>query len=318
MKELISIIIPVYNVEKYVDECIKSVINQTYQNIEIILIDDGSKDESGNICDEYGKKDKRIKVIHIDNGGVSKARNIGLDQAKGQYITFIDADDYVEENYIEQLYEQCKIDNVDISITGTTDFKDDNLEIECKSRKYKKIINSETAIKEILNEKFFVSVIWGKMYKKELWNNIRFNLNTKIAEDLEVLYVILKKCNLINVDTTKLLYNYRIRNTSAIQQKYNKHFEKEIDIVDEIREDIKKQYPKIYDYAIKRYIRINLTCILRYYKEKGELQGVEHLINNIKKYKFKKYTKVKFKRKVKITIVVYLGWMLKFIRIKYI
>lgn len=103
MEELISVIVPVYNVEKYIDKCINSIINQTYKNLEIILVDDGSPDNCGNICDEYSKKDNRIIVIHKENGGVSSARNIGIKNAKGKWITFVDSDDWIENDYVEKL-----------------------------------------------------------------------------------------------------------------------------------------------------------------------------------------------------------------------
>ena len=306
MNKLISVIIPVYNVEKYIEQCIKSVVNQTYKNIEILLVNDGSTDKSGEICSEYAKKDNRIKVVYTENLGVSNARNIGLDEAKGEYLTFIDADDYVDERYIEQLYTQCKNTNSDISITGTIDFKDEDNKIKHKPPYYTKTLNKEAAIKEMLNEKYYVGVVWGKMYKKQLWDEIRFNLNTRIAEDLEVLYYILKKATLVSVDTTKLLYHYRIRNGSVVNQKYNKDFENEVNIVDKIREDVEKEFPEIYDYAIKRYVASNFGCIMRYYRENKETKGVKHLKNNIKKYKLKKYTKVGTARKIKIAILVYI------------
>ena len=115
MNKLVSIIIPVYNVEKYLAECIESVLKQTYQNIEILLIDDGSPDNSGKICDEYEEKDSRVRVIHKENGGVSSARNVGLEQANGEYITFIDSDDFVSESYIEELYIALENGNSDLA-----------------------------------------------------------------------------------------------------------------------------------------------------------------------------------------------------------
>lgn len=111
--ELISVVVPIYNVEKYIEKCIDSIINQTYTNLEIILVDDGSPDKCGKICDEYAKRDKRIKVIHKENGGVSSARNIGLDNLNGEYVTFIDADDYISNNYCEELLNALKTENAD-------------------------------------------------------------------------------------------------------------------------------------------------------------------------------------------------------------
>lgn len=120
MEELISIIVPVYNVEKYIRRCVDSIINQSYKNIEIILVDDGSIDKSGLICDEYSKKDERIKIIHKENGGLGFARNSGLEIAKGEYVTFIDGDDYVGINHIESLLSLIKEKGTDTCIAGYT------------------------------------------------------------------------------------------------------------------------------------------------------------------------------------------------------
>ena len=113
--ELISIVIPIYNVEKYIEKCLDSVIKQTYKNIEIILVDDGSPDNCGKICDSYANNDKRIQVIHKENGGLSDARNVGIERANGKYITFVDSDDYIELDYIEYLYTLIKKYNTKIS-----------------------------------------------------------------------------------------------------------------------------------------------------------------------------------------------------------
>ena len=115
-KPLITIIIPVYKVEDYLDKCVESVVNQTYKNLEIILVDDGSPDNCPKMCDDWAKKDKRIKVIHKENGGLSDARNKGIDIAKGEFITFIDSDDYVENNYVEFLYNLVRENHAEISM----------------------------------------------------------------------------------------------------------------------------------------------------------------------------------------------------------
>lgn len=107
-KNVVSIIVPGYNVEKYIITCLESIENQTYQNFEVIIIDDGSTDNTGNICDQFSKKDNRFKVWHTQNGGISKARNIGLEKAKGEYIVFIDSDDYVHKDYIKRLTETIR------------------------------------------------------------------------------------------------------------------------------------------------------------------------------------------------------------------
>ena len=117
-EKLISVIVPVYNVERYLRQCIESITNQSYKNLQIILIDDGSKDNSGKICDEYAEKDKRVEVIHKENTGVSAARNTGLDNAKGEWITFVDADDWVEKNFCEILIKKATENESDCIACG--------------------------------------------------------------------------------------------------------------------------------------------------------------------------------------------------------
>lgn len=127
--ERISVIVPVYNVEKYLDKCVQSILNQTYENIELVLIDDGSTDGSSKICDKYGKIDSRVKVIHKENGGLSSARNRGIDEAVGKFITFIDSDDYIHHQMLEILYEGIIKNKSDISICEYRRF-DENETIE--------------------------------------------------------------------------------------------------------------------------------------------------------------------------------------------
>ena len=128
MQKLISIIIPIYDVQCYLRKCIDSVINQTYKNLEIILVDDESPDNCGEICEEYAKKDNRIKVIHKKNGGLSSARNAGLDVCTGEYVSFIDSDDFVEETYIEELCNMIEKNEADISMANRYKVQDDKIE----------------------------------------------------------------------------------------------------------------------------------------------------------------------------------------------
>ncbi len=124
MNDLVSVIIPIYKVEPYIRECLDSVINQTYRNLEIILVDDGSPDGCPKICDEYAENDSRIKVVHKENGGLSDARNKGLDVASGEYITFVDSDDVVHKAYVEFLYDNLKKTNSDVSVCQSVSFRD--------------------------------------------------------------------------------------------------------------------------------------------------------------------------------------------------
>ena len=185
---LVSIIIPIYNAEEYIEECIKSIITQTYKNIEIILINDGSRDNSINICKEYLKKDKRIIIINQLNKGVSTARNSGITIAKGEYITFIDADDTIEKEHINHLVNTIKKTKTDLSICGIqrTYKKEKNISTNILTETI--ILDKKNTYKEMLLNQDISGYVWNKLYKKEILNQMKqnyFNESISIAEDYE-------------------------------------------------------------------------------------------------------------------------------------
>jgi len=186
MSDLISIIIPVYNVEKYLERCVKSVINQTYKNLEIILVDDGAKDNSGKMCDELSKLDSRIKVIHKENGGLSDARNFGLKIATGDYIGFVDSDDYIADDMYETLYHTIKNNNADISIVSFYEMYKEKV-IGVRDSGNLEILSKQEAMKELLIDTKIQSYAWNKLFKKELFNDLKFPTG-KNFEDIELLY----------------------------------------------------------------------------------------------------------------------------------
>lgn len=172
---LISVIIPVYNVEKYLERCIESVCNQSYKNLEIILIDDGSTDGSGRICDKKREGDVRIIVYHKENGGQGTARNKGLDLCSGKYITFLDSDDMMESSCIEELYDFLVKNNLDISACNYARYTEDGHMISLFEEKYDDfIVNGIEAQRRIWYAECINLAPWGKLYRKELWKNIRF------------------------------------------------------------------------------------------------------------------------------------------------
>ena len=304
-KEKISVIVPVYNVEKYLKKCIDSIIAQTYTNLEIILLDDGSKDDSGKICDEYKEKDNRIIVIHKKNTGVSSTRNEGLKNITGSYVTFIDSDDYIEPDMIEILFNAIKKYNSDISICGTNDFNE-NYDLVKQSKCNRMIeMDKKSALKELLDEEAFKCVCWGKLYDVKLFNNIKFNEKTKIAEDLEVIYRLFDICDSI-VYVPENKYNYIYRKNSVTKEIFNENWIREIEISKEILDFIKKKYSDIYEYAAKRYVRINVTCILKILNSTYNKNDIIQLRNNIKPY-WKYYIKNKYgRKKFKIIILILL------------
>ena len=212
-KALISIIIPVYKVEKYLEKCIQSVINQTYENLQIILVDDGSPDNCGKICDEYAKKDHRIEVIHKSNGGLSDARNKGLEIAKGEYIGFVDSDDYIEADMYEVLYNLLKQYNADVSICNFYTVSQGKISIKNADNGINEY-NRIEILKEILLDKNIQSYAWNKLYKKELFDEIKYPIGKKY-EDIGTTFYLLEKCNKVVV-TGKSEYYYINRQDSIV------------------------------------------------------------------------------------------------------
>ncbi len=217
--DLISIIVPIYNVEKYLKKCVESICNQTYQNLEIILVDDGSPDKCGEICDGYAKADKRIKVIHKKNGGLSSARNAGLDIAKGEYISFIDSDDYIASDFIEKLYLLCIKNDADIAECGFTKFQD-KIKIEKLDEDIKIYTSKEMQTRMYSNNYVGTTVVWNKLYKKYIYNDLRFPIG-KINEDEFCTYKALYNCNKNIVVTNKALYYYRYNPSSIMGKKFD-------------------------------------------------------------------------------------------------
>lgn len=227
MKPKISIIVPVYNVESYIGNCIQSLLEQTYENIEVILINDGSIDKSGIICEEYMARDARISVLHQNNLGVSAARNKGINIARGDYIGFVDADDYVEPDMYEYLLSLCqnfhvKIAQCDRMYTYKTY---DKREIVKNKKEKLRIIDCETALHELLCSKDVRSSLWSKLYKKELFDNVRLDTQLTAGEDLIVNYQLIKKTNRIVVSNRKCYFYYQRKGsctTGALNEKIYK------------------------------------------------------------------------------------------------
>ena len=216
--EKVTVVVPVYNVEKYIGKCIESIIKQNYKNIEIILIDDGSKDSSGKICDQYAKKDTRIKVIHKENNGVSSARNSGIDNATGKYICFVDGDDYVMNDYIEYMLELIKKEKADISICNKMFSNFDNRQT---GRERIKQITAEDATEAILNYKIPIGV-YSKMFKIDLIkiNKIKFFEELFMGEGFNFNVLCFQHAKKI-IESNRKIYYYRRDNSTSATTKFS-------------------------------------------------------------------------------------------------
>ena len=251
----VSIIIPIYKVEKYLNRCVESIVNQTYKNLEIILVDDGSPDTCPQMCDEWAKKDNRIKVIHKVNGGVSSARNAGLNVATGEYVQFVDSDDFLEANACEVLQNNLVCNNADLSIAL---FK--YIGFPLKQPKFKDFVTSDQAyvLKELYKQNIF-SVIWNKLYKKKLLKNLTFKDKQKYSEDFLFNCEYLKNCKKISF-TNRIIYNYIAVEGSSVHSFSPLCFSNQCYIIDYIETELKLRYNHLH--AFLNYLKAEflLSC----------------------------------------------------------
>lgn len=217
-KKKISIILPVYNAEKYLKKCLDSIIEQSYTNFELLVINDGSIDKSQEIIDLYLKKDKRIKKYKIDNHGQSYARNFGLERVSGQYITFIDSDDYYSKNFLKILLNNCIKYDADVSVCNFYKVINEKRIMYC-SVENKIIEFTDRKLDVLFEQKYFQTQMWNKLYKAELFKEVRFPEN-KIYEDLYVNFKIFKSARKIVFDSTPL-YNYVYNPTSSLNMEFS-------------------------------------------------------------------------------------------------
>lgn len=286
MHEL-SVIVPVYKVEKYLSRCIDSILNQDYRDFELILVNDGSPDNCGKICDEYALKDGRIKVIHKENGGLSSARNVGIDISEGKYITFIDSDDYIHPKMFSQLINEMKVQKADISICSyksTTKNEEDASISNIFS-----VLDKYDSIKRMN----FISFItaWGKIYKTELFNDIRYPIG-KYHEDEFTTYKLFYKSNKL-IYTEDELYFYYTNPESIIQSSFS---EKNLDALEAFTERImffeeKKEFEltKLSNNALISRIMYSHQCISREKSIKNKSVLKKKALSYLDKSKKKEY-----------------------------
>lgn len=219
--ELVSIIVPIYNVAPYLEHCIESISGQTYKNLEIILVDDGSTDGSSKICDEYVQKDKRIKVYHRQNKGVSAARNYGIDKSRGNYIAFVDADDYLDKNFVYKMLKQVQRNNVDYACCGLKRIYSDHKESINGDGK-KCILPSKDFLIDLLNVQKSHGFAHGKLINRSAIGNVRFKEGLKVGEDALFNVMLCKNIDKVLI-YNEPLYNY-VFNSNSVVRKYDKNY----------------------------------------------------------------------------------------------
>lgn len=301
MEEKISVIITVYNLENYLDKCIESIINQTYTNLEIIIIDDESSDNSNLICQKWVKKDKRIQYFYIKHVGVSGAKNIGLKKATSKYISFIDGDDYIEKDFYEIMYNNLIEKKCDMAIC--------NLKTKVKNKIYKKKskndgkiikISREILIKELLTENI-KSYFQVCLFKKELFYNIEFPKDRKY-EDIATSYKVFNNANNI-VYINKQLFIYNYRENSITNNIKEDNILDQIKSIDERYQFINKYY---YEYSDENNLN-RIKNIYRYYSNIAKFLGI-NMFNKrelIEEYEFYRNNYKKYNKRIKKHRILY-------------
>lgn len=304
---LISIVVPVYNVEKYLKKCIDSLVSQTLNDIEIILVDDGSEDSSGKICDEYANRDNRIRVIHKKNGGLSDARNAGIQEATGEYIGFIDSDDWVTRDMYRSLYDVAINNDADIVqcnfikvFSNNEPTYHDNKDIE--------IYEGINILENLLQKKYIeTTVVWNKIYKRDLFEDIRYPVN-KIHEDEFTTYKLLYKSKKL-VDINETMVFYRQRQGSIMGSQFNV---KRLDIIEALDEriDFFKHLKKYNLYEMTEAILCTTLRGLYVMSYNSQIENKEEIIKYIRKKITKNYKNflsnkyLRYRDKVLITIAI--------------
>lgn len=317
MNDLLSVIVPIYNMEHLVEKCIKSIINQTYKELEIILVDDGSIDNSYSICKKYEKKDKRVTLYHKSNGGLSDAKNYGISKATGKYITFVDSDDWIESNMYEIMMNQIKIKQSDMAICGRfIDFENGksirwyhNAELE---------MDNEQALLYLNSFYNFDMASWDKVYLKSLFDGIKFPFKKK-CEDAYTTYKLFSKAKKI-IYIPECLYHYYQRTGSISRNKelnldYIYAAKEQMDYIEKYYPDISFSGKTAYVFAIKSIYQVSIERKIKINEEFKKLKKESK--KYIKDVFHNKY--IGIKKKVTFTLFAYFSPVYRVIlKIKYL
>lgn len=279
MKDKISVILPIYNVEKYLKKCVTAVLNQTYSNIEIILVDDGSTDKSPKLCDEFQKRDNRILVIHKKNGGLSDARNAGTRMASGKYITYIDSDDVVALDYIEYLYSLIKKYECSMSLCTHT--------VVCENGKKwsygdgtEEVLDAEKCIYRMLYHDIIDTSAWGKMFQTDIAKEILYPKG-KLFEDIGTVYRFFIRCKRIACGYQSKYY-YMLRKNSIVSSEFNPRKLDLLEMTDMMAREVENVYPDLKDALIRRRVYARFSTLNQMLNVKGYAEEKKEIIDFIK------------------------------------
>ena len=268
----VSVIVPVYNVENYLEKCLDSLVNQTLKEIEIIVVNDGSPDNSQKIIDKYSKKYKNIKSYIKENGGLSDARNYGIKKAIGEYLAFIDSDDYIDKNMLEKMYQKAKQNSLDIVVCNSVNVYEDGSSIEIKS-------NLNYSHNNIKNYLISAPMACTRIYKKELYNNIQFKKGI-YYEDLELTPKLVKYTHKIGFLDEGLYYYYQRSGSIMKQREWNAKLLDIFNVLDSNKEVLFDEYPEEIEYMyITHLLR---TATLRFLDYSNKKESINKIVSVMK------------------------------------
>lgn len=281
---MISVIVPVYNVKVYLGRCVQSLLIQN-QDIEIILVNDGSTDDSAHICDKYALLDSRVKVIHIQNQGVSNARNVGLSLAKGEYITFVDGDDWLSGDFLEIGIKYLEATGADIFIGSYIKNYEDGAEIKVNEDTSAMTLNYEECVEAVFvkspNKPDLSWAVWGKIFKASLWENVCFDTNLSMGEDAVAFWDVLKHAKKV-LYMPVMGYHYRQRADSAIHTPSVKNVLDNLKIYQYFYHDSKTQLDEsVQRYFLQRYYVEEIVAILETASQKFDNDQIEQIKKKI-------------------------------------
>ncbi len=283
MQELISVVLPVYNVEKFLERCVESVVNQTFTNLEIILVDDGSTDSSGHLCDELATTDSRILVIHKENGGLSDARNAGINVAKGKYITFIDSDDTVDLDMIEYLYYLIKKGPYKMALCTHNIVFNEGKRILRIGNGSEEVLDAETCIERMLYHNVIDTSAWAKLYLTSIFNNIKFPKG-KLFEDIGTTYKTFIESGCVSCGY-KSKYNYYVRSNSIVTSIFNERKFDLLEMTDSMAAEVITMYPRLEKAALRRQVYARFSTLNQMLKIDSYKERSKPLIDYIMKNK---------------------------------
>lgn len=292
---LISVIIPSYNAEKWIYDCCMSVFSQTYPNIELIIVDDGSTDDTFSLVSDIAQERDNVRILHIENSGVCCARNKGIEISKGDYISFLDSDDTLFNNALEVLYYNLTFANADISVGWKTNMTAEGKELGCPYERIKGVFSGTEALKLSLEDHPSMYAVWGKLYKRNAIGDVRFIEGRKVHEDSFFLFeCLLKQPKVVLCD--ELVLRYRISENSASRCGFSDKFLDILFFADQKKNLIENNYPELHSLSENVIIKANMALLKNLIKTKEpEYKKVEKKAINdilIRKSYYKKISKI--------------------------